>query len=416
MPLLKMTGQNARYRHKLSFHNLLLVFLVLFCLCAKVVVAADGSTPSQSASSKSESSKESPTPSSTPASNSPSDSAKASPSPDKNESKTSSVSASATPSGSESASKSDSGSASPSKSNSGSASPSKSISSQPGVTITASNTIATDSASKPLLTPVLITASNTLNNGASSGLPGLKSMSAMPTLSFTGIPIPTVVVPLNDNNPFMKQSTLPEGTVFIAVGAILLGIFLAVVGWNLAMFVIAKNAKDIEYTPAGGFGSKGTETKPIYTDDNRKGDGAGMSQAGGNKNAGAQSGLVGAHKENAMYKSGLFFSPTAEVMSSAQNNSMMGASMYGGPADSLTSTANSAGLGVGAPRSSAYMPSGYYAPTTSVGNAGNATTSVYNTAPSIQNQNLSPNRNSTLAAKDSVRAPSAYLDDFLRQE
>lgn len=295
------------------------------------------------------------------------------------------------------------------------------------VTITASNTVESDTAVKPTLTAVQITAVNTLNQNGNSKMPGLNSISAMPTLSSTGVPIPTVTVPSNSNNPFMSQSSLPEGTVFIAVGSILLGVALAVIGWNIAMFIIARNSKDIEYTPAGGFGSKQiSETKMVYPGEKIDSSASGGVVANGHNRTvsqvGSTSGMDSSERTRSMYNSGLFFSPTAEVMNTAQHqNTLLSGPISAGGADSLTSTINSsAGVGIasGAPRASTYMPSGYYAPTTSAGVSGNTTTSVYSTAPSLHNSNSNNNNRNTMlgVTQDSVRAPSAYLDDFLGQD
>lgn len=417
-----MAAFKRSLNYRFSLHNVAIFCLVLLCVFAKISVAADASpSPSQSLSATptatAESSKksESASPSAS-QSASQSESKSASNSESKPVSNSDSNSASNTDSKSASTTDSKPASTTDSKSNSESASSKASASASVSnkVTITASNTISADKGTKPGLTPVIITASNTLNTGAASGLPGLGSLSAMPTLSSTGVPIPTVTVPSNSNNPFMKQSTLPEGTVFIAVGCILLGILLAVVGWNLALFIIAKNSRDIQYTPAGGFGSKEGHSKPIFSDDVKRSEKMDSSMLNGGAQAGAAKGGDGSEKVKSMYKSGLFFSPTAEVMSSAQNQHLRGSSFYAN-ADSLTSTFNSANLGgnVGTPRSSTYMPSGYYAPTTSAGVSGNPTSSIYSTAPSVQ---APGNRNTMLGTRESVRAPSAYLDDFLRQD
>ncbi|VVT52046.1 uncharacterized protein SAPINGB_P003299 [Magnusiomyces paraingens] len=318
-------------------------------------------------------------------------------------------------------------------SNTGSTHISATTTSASAIVITASNTISSDTGTKPTLSAVQITAVNTLNSGSASGLPGLST--ALPTLSSTGATIPTVTVPSNANNPFMKQSSLPEGTVFIAVGSILLGIALAVIGWNIAMFIIARNSKYIDYTPAGGFGTKGPgDSKTAFSGDHSKtleGSEVGTSGVTGGAAARVMSqvgfggGNDNAERTRSMYNSGLFFSPTAEVMNNAQHQGAVLPGSTPGAADSLTSTVNSAaGVGVspstlgaaaaasaGATRTSVYMPSGYYAPATSAGITGNTTMSIYSTAGTNTN-----NRNTIGPTRESVRAPSAYLDDFLGQD
>lgn len=212
------------------------------------------------------------------------------------------------------------------------------------------------------------------------------------------------------------------------------------------MFIITRNSKYIEYTPAGGFGSNdGADSKAAFGGDSSKMTeipGAASSVGGAHARGTSQVGLGGVGSDAgdrtrpSMVNSGLFFSPTAEVMNTAQQHQSMllsGSTMGG--ADSLTSTINSsAGVGVSAgvagataaaaatsasantnsgaaARTSVYMPSGYYAPTTSAGVTGNATMSVYSTAGTGGS-----NRNTAVGNRESVRAPSAYLDDFLGQD
>lgn len=71
---------------------------------------------------------------------------------------------------------------------------------------------------------------------ATAAVPTLGSTSTakkLPSLTGTsGLAIPVVTVPPTSNAPFMQKSTLPEGTVFIAVGSALAFFALAVIAWR----------------------------------------------------------------------------------------------------------------------------------------------------------------------------------------
>lgn len=64
-------------------------------------------------------------------------------------------------------------------------------------------------------------------------LPGL-STATFPGITQNPANIPTyqVVIPSNDNNPFLQTSGFPEGTVFIIVGSALAGLALMLIGWR----------------------------------------------------------------------------------------------------------------------------------------------------------------------------------------
>jgi hypothetical protein len=64
-------------------------------------------------------------------------------------------------------------------------------------------------------------------------LPGL-STATFPGITQNPVNIPTyqVVIPSNDNNPFLQTSGFPEGTVFIVVGSALAGLALMLIAWR----------------------------------------------------------------------------------------------------------------------------------------------------------------------------------------
>lgn len=307
----------------------------------------------------------------------------------------------------------------------------------PQVTITGSSQSGNSAdGPKPTLAPsqsaVQITAVNPNNAQPSDGGPP-----RLPTLSNTGVPVPTVTVPSNSNNPFMSQSKLPEGTVFIAVGAILGGVAAAVFAWHLALAFLHKRSLK-KFANANNMGYTATplmaDNKDFYGNTyGAQGYGAALAAGRGGSALpqDMKTTMDSSHdRSSRMINSGLFFSPTAEVMNSAVNPTN----------DSLTSTMGStAGVGIATnnrstPRASVYMPAGYYS-----GNQGGAP-SVMSGGRSVRHMSMSnismnggpysgggaPSIAASLKIpgnprmsqvsgdhRESVRAPSAYLDDFL---
>lgn len=81
---------------------------------------------------------------------------------------------------------------------------------------------------------VIITGGIPVTTGP-GGVPALTTSSrtkALPKLTNTGVGIPVITIPPTANAPFMQKSTLPEGTVFIAVGSALAFFALAVIAWR----------------------------------------------------------------------------------------------------------------------------------------------------------------------------------------
>ncbi|RPA93995.1 hypothetical protein L873DRAFT_1568482, partial [Choiromyces venosus 120613-1] len=91
----------------------------------------------------------------------------------------------------------------------------------------------TSDAAESTTAPVRITGSRTSDAQTTGTFPSMTSDTDFPTITggFAAV-TPTVTVPPTANAPFMQKSTLPEGTVFIAVGSAL-GLFaLSVILWR----------------------------------------------------------------------------------------------------------------------------------------------------------------------------------------
>ncbi|KAK8168100.1 hypothetical protein BKA80DRAFT_56085 [Phyllosticta citrichinensis] len=158
--------------------------------------------------------------------------------------------------------------------------------------------------------------------------------SDLPTLA--GASIPTITVPNLANAPFMQKSDYPEGTVFIAVGAIL-GLFAAtILAWR-GMLAWSLHRSVKKAAVAHSVTDSKTMRGPTGTLYNGKGNGTSYNPVSGG--SALNLGDMRSNKASGLEKTrmvpseaSLFFSPTAD-----------------GP--TRTNGAN---------RSSAYLPSGYY--------------------------------------------------------
>jgi hypothetical protein len=181
---------------------------------------------------------------------------------------------------------------------------------------------------------VSITGIDTRTTGTpTTTVPAVGGLTDLPTIP--GYGIPTIGVPFTGNAPFMDKSTLPEGTVFICVGAILgvMGaavlVWRGLVAWSLHRSVKRANRKilasDGKLTK-NGFGAISMAPSNMSLDH--------LPTA--QKRAQARASTI--TSASAARKSSLFFSPTA-----------------GAGHPSMLSPYNSAPN-----RSSSYLPAGYY--------------------------------------------------------
>ncbi|KAL6716258.1 hypothetical protein ACLMJK_005824 [Lecanora helva] len=155
------------------------------------------------------------------------------------------------------------------------------------------------------------------------------ALSGLPKLAQDNYPAPTV--PPTAGAPFMQKSNLPEGTVFICVGAALGFVGFLVLAWRgLVAWSLRRSVKKVaiaqsaKYSRLGDSGGKSAKTKSPY-----------FNPGAGSTLSLDQLGALGAGGKGAKHKSGhgsLFFSPTAGGSMQAPNN-----------------------------RGSGYLPAGYYA-------------------------------------------------------
>jgi hypothetical protein len=221
-------------------------------------------------------------------------------------------------------------------------------------------------------------------------------------------------VPPTANAPFMKQSKLPEGTVFIIVGAILGFLAMSVILWRgLVVWSLHRSIKRaaIQQNVSTAKSTFQTPPAPFYAFKDRE---SALSVGGMGPKSGRRS--TRPSTASGIANQSLFFSPTA------------GANGLGNPAN----------------RGSGYLPAGYYAAGASqLGNgqgmahvgSGNAGISLSNLGPSrdgyAKTRSVGPSppgspyinaipSSSTLnlsqAPGEHQRAPSAYLDDLFDSE
>ncbi|KPM41583.1 hypothetical protein AK830_g4951 [Neonectria ditissima] len=235
---------------------------------------------------------------------------------------------------------------------------------------------------------------------AITGMPTLTKVKAIPTYAAASVP-PT------ENAPFMQHSSAPDGTVFIAVGAILGAFGIGILLWRVIVgFLLHRSVEQAAKAQHDANAKAGFPAPPApfykYTDN-----GSNMSISAGR---GVRRTTRGPVLSAAPSQSNLFFSPTAAASGNPAGN-----------------------------RSSAFLPSGFYA-------AGNSSPGA-NQEHSISLTNLRPDSrghftnqsrhslnpsppdspafnarrdisNSTLNLNrpPSGRAPSAFLDDLLADD
>ncbi|KAK5122467.1 hypothetical protein LTR85_004051 [Meristemomyces frigidus] len=278
----------------------------------------------------------------------------------------------------------------------------------------------------------------------------------LPTLAGAGIP--TLVIPYTADAPFMQKSSYPEGTVFIAVGAVLafLGacvlLWRAMVAWSInrsvkrsAMASIRGSEKNSTWGGSSGYQpAKGG----LYKDAN----GSSLSLDALTSTGKPVKPHFREHeiRRESTPPPGLFFSPTAQAGTGAhtnRNSSYLPAGYYASPSAQAAGGAASTTIGGSlAPyaRNSAYAPSPPESPglpPTSRGSGQNRGTSRDGLRPSRDGVGSSRNsyldgtprqgHNSALYARPSSsslmvgtgggqssdnlagsRAPSAYLEDL----
>lgn len=264
-------------------------------------------------------------------------------------------------------------------------------------------------------------ASTTSTTGSTSVYAGLTNA---PTLAGVSTAIPSLVVPDTSGAPFMKKSNLPEGTVFICVGAVMGFIGAAILAWRVIVaWSLQRSVQQTgsNYTSDSKSMSTYRPSNADFTTSNYASQNMSLERLAAQKTAytGTTLSPVSAPKvgkrrggDKTPTTRSLFFSPTAgtaPVQATPQNRS-----------SSYTPTSN-------------YLPAGYYAAGQSAANGGapvahvgGASTAGYgrrdsdNYSPPVTPRRLSPAKGArrdnggslSLGVPPTNRTPSAYLNDL----
>lgn len=197
----------------------------------------------------------------------------------------------------------------------------------------------------------------TVPTGSSVAVTDAPSLtSAVPTFKLTGLPtiagagIPTMIVPNTKDAPWNQKSSLPEGTVFIAVGAILGVLAFCVVAWRaMVAWTTERSVK------------RAALASVMSTDD----------KFGWPSNPFKSSSAMYSHAPKGSSLSLDALTANGKPMSGARNASgrppkplipSTGSGLFFSPTANLTHNASPMpSVGLPGTRSSSYLPAGYYA-------------------------------------------------------
>ncbi|KAI9652141.1 MAG: hypothetical protein M1831_007173 [Alyxoria varia] len=204
--------------------------------------------------------------------------------------------------------------------------------------------------------------------------------SALPTLS--GVLPPPLIVPDTSGAPFMQKSNLPEGTVFIGVGAVLGFLAASVLAWRgMVAWSLHRNVKKAASTTYandsktmfGGLSMPGGATNAGYTsmynDSNMSLEQLSSAKTAYDPGAAAMAGSGGKRDSAAHYR----HSKQATSQSHRNSRTPTSSSLFFSPTANGTGAAASGGAAQGSGTNSnrgSYMPAGYYASGSSAPNAG----------------------------------------------
>ncbi|QUC18540.1 uncharacterized protein UV8b_02781 [Ustilaginoidea virens] len=329
-------------------------------------------------------------------------------------------------------------------------SPSSQQQSSASPTPAASSTTPKDQSSNPPSSSVVASISNTgsVVSSAPSAPAGAPTITGGPQatsgLQLTGFPTltgpgvipsyPPASVPPTNNAPFMQQSNLPDGTVFIAVGSILGALGLAVLLWrSIVSLMLHRSVARAAMAQHSSDNKTSFPAPPApfykYTDRASPSPAGAAAAGGGGGGVGGVGGAGGAASSAAPAGRGVRRTQRGPTPSAAPSHS----NLFFSP---------TAGAGASSNRGSSYLPSGFYAAGNSSPGGGG-----HNLANSISLSNLRPDSRGHYAnvsrntmditppespqggarrdlSSSSLnvnlipgqRAPSAYLDDLLMDD
>lgn len=251
------------------------------------------------------------------------------------------------------------------------------------------------------------------NGQDNTGLPALTTSAADSTdtglpritdsATTTSIPIPTATVPPTSNAPYMKQSNVPEGTVFIGVGAALGFIAFSLLAWRaMVAWSINRSVRRAAYELAQ------SENQALLRNKRKSRRHSSSHRKSRRETRGTSMNMEKLTKPdrqshysstmNPASQSNLFFSPTAGVgnhQSMNRSSTYLPSGYYAAGNSSLGPSQSQVNLGRSPPGSPSLPPSrGGHERTRSANHVGASTSTL--------NLNVPPQG----------RAPSAYLEDL----
>ncbi|KAH6648893.1 hypothetical protein BKA67DRAFT_538903 [Truncatella angustata] len=254
----------------------------------------------------------------------------------------------------------------------------------------------------------------------SAGTTASTENQTVPTLSSatTGVTsYPSASVPPTSNAPYMQTSNLPEGTVFIAVGAILGAAGVAILVWRAVIACLlhrsVKRAALAQHLANDKIAVPGAPSAPFYKYKDQESQGSlGLATAAAGR--GVRRTTRGPVPSSTPSQTNLFFSPTAGNAGTA------------GTAGNTAANRASAFFDAGN-RSSTFLPSGFYAagqgaPQQSHGHSISMTDlrPESHGSPGVSPRNDPIRRHAQMSSSTlnlnqapTGRAPSTYLQDLL---
>lgn len=140
--------------------------------------------------------------------------------------------------------------------------------------------------------------------------------SASASASASSTPSFEATIPSTEGNPFIHNSTLPEGTLFIIFGSVLLAIIVALVVWRVTSVIMMRRA----IKRGGQFQTLENTYGGPFVDPVAGGDGTELPETVDKK--------AEARARDKQIRQSMFFSPTAQVMNSGSVSQPMVASSY----------------------------------------------------------------------------------------
>lgn len=203
---------------------------------------------------------------------------------------------------------------------------------------------------------------------ASSTQEDASSASSTPTFEVT--------IPETKGNPFIHTTTLPEGTLFIIFGSVLLAIVIALIVWRVTSVVMMRKS----IARGGQFQTLENTYGGPFVDPVADGDGTELPPTIDKK--------AEARARDKQIRQSMFFSPTAQVMNAGNVSQPMVASSY--------------------------LPAGYYSQPQTIDSSSQRR--PYSVAGSMRPPSTVAGTSADAGRRVRQRPPSMMLDDLINRE